>query len=125
MDSFTLYTWNEAVALVTSVAFGTGAYIAFVKQRQIKKVNLTFILTVIGINTFFTYVASEILKVTSWGVYRNIVLPIVAFSGQYLMDWFDKKYLKIFDAGFEKVTGKKLENDGTDENNYNEERDSD
>ena len=54
-------------------------------------------------NLFVTFVASEAMKLWNFGSYRTVFLPLIAYPGQYLMEWFDKRYLKIFDKGASKV----------------------
>lgn len=54
-------------------------------------------------NLFVTFVASEAMKLWNFGIYRTIFLPLIAYAGQYLMEWFDKRYLKIFDSGASKI----------------------
>lgn len=114
MQQITVYNINEITALITAVLIGTGGYIGFVVVRKKKEINFKFIFWVLMINLFVTYLFSELLKVMNWGVYRTLVLPLVAYAGQYLIDWFDKRYLKIFDAGASKA-GLNI-NNNTDEN---------
>lgn len=111
MGQVTLYDLNGIIALLTSVIIGTGAYIAFVWKEKKEKVTIPYIIAVVTINMFFTYMASEILRIWKWGEYRTLILPAIAFVGQFLMDWFNKRYLKVFDAGLRKV--------GLDINNNN------
>ena len=56
-------------------------------------------------NTIFTWIASEILRHRGWGEVRGIVLIAVAFTGQWIVDYIDKRYLKLGDAAVKKVTG--------------------
>lgn len=116
MDNITLYSVNEVVALVTAVAIGTGAYVGFVVLKKQQKLSISFIIWVLLINLFVTYLASELLKILKWGEYRALALPVVAYIGQYLMEWFDKRYLKIFDSGIKKA--------GLDLNKNSDETDS-
>ena len=60
---------------------------------------------VLLVNTIFTWIASEILRFKGWGEMRGIVLIAVAFTGQWIVDYIDKRYLKIGDATIKKVTG--------------------
>ena len=117
-----IYNLNEIIALVTSVFIGTGAYIGFMVLKKQKKASISFIIIVLFINTLVTYVASGILKKTSLGEYRTIVLPIIAYLGQYFMEWVDKRFLKLFDAGAKKV-GLPLDNtnDELEQNNIQDE----
>lgn len=103
MQNITLYSWNEIIALVTSVIMGTGAYLGFIVLKKQQKVSTKFIFWVFVINLFVTYIVSELLKVMKWGEYRTLVLPLVAYAGQYFMEWFDRRYLKIFDSGLKKA----------------------
>lgn len=117
----TIYSTNEIIALVSAVAIGSGAYIGFVVLRKEQKLSIKFIFLVLTINLFVTYVASEILKIFKWGEYRSLSLPMVAFAGQYLMEWFDKRYLKIFDSAIKKTGLNINENkDETDTENIEE-----
>ena len=60
---------------------------------------------VLLVNTIFTWIASEILRHKGWGEMRGIVLIAVAFTGQWIVDYIDKRYLKLGDAAIKKVTG--------------------
>ena len=116
MENITSYNISEIVALLTSVLIGSGAYIAFVRANRGKPVKLPFIISTVVINVFLTNVASEVLKIAEWGAYRSLVLPVVAYCGQYLLEWFDKHRENIFDsaskkAGFDFTQEKKEENE--------------
>lgn len=103
MQNTLVYDINEIFALVIAVIMGTGAYIGFMVLKKQKKISISFVLVVIFINLFVTYIASGILKKTSMGEYRTILLPVIAYLGQYVMEWVDKRFLKIFDAGAKKL----------------------
>ena len=123
MENITSYNISEIVALLTSVLIGSGAYIAFVRANREKPVNLPFIISTVAINIFLTNVASEVLKIAEWGAYRSLVLPVVAYCGQYLLEWFDKRRENIFDsaskkAGFD-LTQEKQEKKEENENEGN------
>ena len=114
MENITSYNISEIVALLTSILIGSGAYIAFVRSNREKPVSLPFITSTVAINIFLTNVASEVLKIAEWGAYRSLVLPVVAYCGQYLLEWFDKHRENIFDtaskkAGFDFTQEKKKE----------------
>ena len=121
MQNIILYDWTEIFALVISVAMGTGTYLGFIKLNRGKKVKLSSVGLVLIMNLTVTYVASEILKKTSLGEYRTISLPIIAYLGQYFLEWLDKTYPRIFNAGAKKLgvdiddTVKEQENNSTDE----------
>lgn len=115
MEQVTLYNVNEIIALLTSVIIGTGAYVAFVWKEKKIKVTISFVSAVVAINMFFTYMASEGLRIWELGGYRTLILPAIAFLGQFLMEWFNKRYFKIFDAGLGKV-GLKINNKEDEEN---------
>ena len=66
---------------------------------------------VLLVNTIFTWVASEILRFNGWGELRGIVLILVAFTGQWIVDYIDRRYLKLGDAAIKKVTGIDLNKD--------------
>ena len=122
MQKIIVYDINEIFALIIAVIMGTGAYIGFMVLKKQKKVSISFIIIVLFINTLVTYVASGILKKTSMGEYRTIVLPIIAYLGQYVMEWVDKRFLKLFDAGAKKM-GLNLDNtdDELEQNNIQDE----
>ena len=116
MENITSYNISEIVALLTAVLIGSGAYIAFVRANREKPVNLPFIISTVAINIFLTNVASEVLKIAEWGAYRSLILPVVAYCGHYLLEWFDKRRENIFDsvskkAGFDLTQEKKEENE--------------
>ncbi|WP_312394763.1 hypothetical protein [Chryseobacterium sp.] len=114
MENITTYNISEYLALVFSVLIGSGAYISFVYIKNKQKISAAYVIAVLLINLCLTYVASGILKVLNWSEWRSPSLPIVAFAGQYLTDWFDKRYLKIFDTA-SKRAGLKID----DQNEYN------
>ena len=118
MQNIILYDWTEIFALVISVVMGTGTYIGFIKLNRGKQVKLSSIGLVLLMNLTVTYVASEILKKTSLGEYRTISLPIIAYLGQYFLEWLDKAYPKIFNAGAKKI-GIDVENTYTEQENNN------
>lgn len=118
MEYISTYNISEIIALLTAVLIGSGAYIAFVRVKREKPVNLTFIITTVVINIFLTNAAAEILKLFNWGAYRALVLPVVAYCGQYLLEWFDKRREKIFDSASKKA-GFNLENEKQNENEGN------
>lgn len=110
MESFTMYTWNEFMALLMSVIFGSGAYISFVNQKKIEKVNLTFIITVLFLSIFAAHLVSEWLKLTTWGEqYRNIIIPLISFFGYQLIERTVKELPGLFKIVVKKVTGEELE----------------
>lgn len=98
MENLTSYNISEYLALVFSVLIGSGAYISFVYIKNKQKISIAYVVAVLLINLCLTYVASELLKAFNWSEWRNPSLPMVAFAGQYLTDWLDKRYLKIFDT---------------------------
>ena len=97
MDVLSL-TKFEMLAIVISVVLGTGAYIGIVHLKKKAKIDLAFILSVLFINFWVTYMLSEFLKSRGWGQFRGWSLPLIACFGVYLMEWIDKRYLKIFDV---------------------------
>lgn len=105
MENYIPYSLNGWVALLASVFVGSGAYIMFVAEKRGQNLRWTFVFMVFFVNSFITWTVAEILKFKNWGEYRGFSLPLVAFFGQYFLDWVDKRYLKIGDAGFKKVTG--------------------
>lgn len=121
MQNIILYDWSEIFALVISVVMGTGTYLGFMKLNRGKQIKLSTVGLVLIMNLTVTYVVSEILKKTSLGEYRTISLPIIAYLGQYFLEWLDKTYPRIFNAGAKKLgvdiddTVKEQENNNTDE----------
>ena len=125
MQDFTLYNTNEIVALVIAVVMGTSAYIGVVYNKDKKKITWSFAVAVFVINLFFTWVASEWLRVLKWGAFRSAALPLVAFLGQFISDYISKNYPKIFDATLRKgglnidSSETNLETDNNTENEKN------
>lgn len=109
MQNVTTYDVNEIIALIISVLIGTGAYLGFIMIRKNQVISIKLVLGILAINLFITYIFSGVLRIFKWGEYRIIILPLVAYGGQYLADWFDRRYPKIFDAGFKKVSGVDIE----------------
>lgn len=118
MQNFQIKDMNEIIALIVSVLIGTGAYLGFVILKKNQKASFKMI-WILVINLFVTYLVSEALKIFKWGEYRTLILPPVAYAGQYLTDWFDKRYPKIFDSGVNKM-GLDLDNNNVEENDDTE-----
>ena len=97
MENITAYTFPEVIALVSAVTLGSGAYISFIVSRKKQEMNTKTIVLILVMNGFLTYIASEALKLFNWGGYRSAGLPVVAFIGQYLLDWIDRRKFKLFD----------------------------
>ncbi|WP_284460770.1 hypothetical protein [Chryseobacterium sp.] len=116
MENTTAYNISEYLALIFSVLIGSGAYISFVYIKNKQKISAAYIIAVLLINLCLTYVASELLKALNWNEWRSPSLPVVAFAGQYLTDWFDKRYLKIFDTA-SKRAGINIEENKDESNN--------
>lgn len=114
------YNIGELVALLVSVLIGTGAYLGFIILNKNQKVNLKFVFLILMINLFVTYIVSEAIKIFKFGEYRTIILPFVAYAGQYIIEWFDKRYLKIFDKSVSKVGIDLNDNDNNNEQNDND-----
>lgn len=104
------YNISEILAVIFSVLIGSGAYISFVYIKNKQKISAAYVVAVLLINLCLTYVASELLKAFNWSQWRSPSLPMVAFAGQYLTDWLDKRYFKIFDTAAKRA-GLKLDND--------------
>ena len=105
MENITPYNIYEWIALVASIIVGSSAYIFFIAEKKNKHLRRRFVIMVLLVNTIFTWIASEILRFKGWGEMRGIVLIAVAFTGQWIVDYIDKRYLKIGDATIKKVTG--------------------
>ena len=103
MQDLTLPTLNEVIAMIISVILGTSAYLGFMITYKKMEIVKWKVLLVFIMNLFVTFVASEAMKLWNFGIYRTIFLPLIAYAGQYLMEWFDKRYLKIFDSGAGKI----------------------
>ncbi|WP_347218130.1 hypothetical protein [Chryseobacterium sp.] len=104
------YNISEILAVIFSVLIGSGAYISFVYIKNKQKISASYIIAVLLINLCLTYVASELLKAFDWSQWRSPSLPMVAFGGQYLTDWLDKRYFKIFDTAAKRA-GLKFDDD--------------
>ena len=103
MHDLTLPTLNEVIAMIISVILGTSAYLGFMITYKKMEIVKWKVLLVFIMNLFVTFVASEAMKLWNFGSYRTVFLPLIAYAGQYLMEWFDKRYLKIFDSGAGKI----------------------
>ena len=105
MENITPYNIYEWIALVASIIVGSSAYMFFIAEKKNQHLRCRFVMMVLLVNTIFTWIASEILRFKGWGEMRGIVLIAVAFTGQWIVDYIDKRYLKIGDAAIKKVTG--------------------
>ena len=105
MENITSYNIYEWIALVASIIVGSSAYMFFIAEKKNQHLRFRYVVMVLLVNTIFTWIASEILRYKGWGEMRGIVLIAVAFTGQWIVDYVDKRYLKLGDAAIKKVTG--------------------
>lgn len=105
MENITPYNIYEWIALIASIIVGSSAYMFFIAEKKNQHLRTRYVMMVLLVNTIFTWIASEILRHRGWGEVRGIVLIAVAFTGQWIVDYIDKRYLKIGDAAIKKVTG--------------------
>ena len=112
---------NEALALIFSVLTGTGGYVAFLKYVKKEKPSFGQMVMLFLINLFVAHAFSELMKYFGLGEARSAFLPIISFSGLYIVVWFDKRREKIFDAGVKKA-GLEIEEDDDKENITNNEK---
>ena len=105
MENITPYNIYEWIALITSIIVGSSAYMFFIAEKKNQHIRIRYAIMVLLVNTIFTWIASEILRHRGWGEVRGIVLIAVAFTGQWIVDYIDKRYLKLGDAAVKKVTG--------------------
>ena len=105
MENVTPYNIYEWIALIASIIVGSSAYMFFIAEKRNQHIRIRYVMMVLLVNTIFTWIASEILRYKGWGEVRGIVLTAVAFTGQWIVDYIDKRYLKLVDAAVKKVTG--------------------
>ena len=105
MENITPYSFYEWTALVASIIVGSSAYMFFIAEKKNQHLRRRYVIMVLLVNTNLTWIASEILRYYGWGEMRGIVLVAVAFTGQWIVDYIDKRYLKLGDAALKKVTG--------------------
>ena len=105
MENITPYNIYEWIALIASIIVGSCAYMFFIAEKKNQHLRTRYVVMVLLVNTIFTWIASEILRYKGWGEMRGIVLIAVAFTGQWIVDYIDKRYLKLGDAAIKKVTG--------------------
>ena len=105
MENITPYNIYEWIALIASIIVGSSAYMFFIAEKKNQHLRPRYVMMVLLVNTIFTWIASEILRHKGWGEMRGIVLIAVAFTGQWIVDYIDKRYLKLGDAAIKKVTG--------------------
>ena len=118
MERIINFLGAERASLLSAVLLGSGAYVAFVVLQKRHNLTVKFVVLVLFINLFVTYLFSELLKVFKWGAYKDLILPLVSYGGQNLVDWFDKRYMKLLDAGAKKV-GLNIDTDDMENNNPN------
>ena len=119
MTPYNIYEW---IALIASIIVGSSAYMFFIAEKKNQHLRFRYVMMVILVNATLTWIASEILRYYGWGELRGIILVSVAFSGQWIVDYIDKRYLKLGDAAIKKVTGVDLNknNDYEQQKEYNE-----
>ena len=105
MENITPYSLHELIALIASIIVGSSAYIFFIAENKNQHLRRRFVIMVFLVNTTITWIASEILRYYGWGELRGIILVSVAFTGQWIVDYIDRRYLKLGDAALKKVTG--------------------
>ena len=118
MERIINFIGAERASLLSAVLIGSGAYVAFVVLQKRHILTVKFVVLVLFINLFVTYLSSGLLKVFKWGAYKDLILPLVSYAGQNLVYWFDKRYMKLLDAGAKKV-GLNIDTDDMENNNPN------
>ena len=103
MENITPYSFYEWTALVASIIVGSSAYIFFIAEKKHQDLRRRYVIMVLLVNTTLTWIASEILRYYGWGELGGIILVSVAFTGQWIVDYINKRYLKIGDAALKKV----------------------
>ena len=105
MENITPYSFYEWTALVASIIVGSSAYMFFIAEKKNQHLRTRYVIMVLLVNTNLTWIASEILRHYGLGEMRGVVLVAVAFTGQWIVDYINKRYLKLGDAAIKKVTG--------------------
>ena len=108
---------NEIAALIISVSIGTAGYTAFLRLVKKENTNLASMIWLFMLNLLVAHSFSELMKYYNMGEARAAFLPIISFMGLYILIWFDKRYLKIFDAGLKKTTGLDIEDRNNKDDN--------
>ena len=102
MTPYNIYEW---IALIASIIVGSSAYMFFIAEKKNQHLRFRYVMMVILVNATLTWIASEILRYYGWGELRGIILVSVAFTGQWIVEYINKRYLKLGDAALKKVTG--------------------
>ena len=115
MENLTIINISELLVIIFSVLLGSGAYISFVHRKNKEKISISYILPILIVNLFWTYLVSKLLTVANLGKWSDPALLMVAFCGQYIAEWFHKNNPKLFDFAAKKV-GVDLNNKKDDNN---------
>lgn len=112
MQDIQLYTTNQIIILVVSVALGSGMYIMTVWQEQPRSMGARLVITTVVMSAGVTHAVYQIAIYYGWGIITNVALLAAAFFATMLIEQLKLKFPKIFDAGFRKV-GMDLDPNGT------------
>lgn len=103
MLELTLPSLIELTAIGASVILGTISFLGYTVVYKKQKINWLNVLLILFMNSMITLVASEAMKMWNLGGYRTIFLPLIAYMGQYLFNWLDKRRDSIFDSAAGKI----------------------
>lgn len=98
MQQLALPTVNEIIVISVSVLLGTISYLGYIIIHEKQKVSFWRVFLMLFMNCTVTYMASEAMKMWGMGAYRTIFLTAIAYSGQYIFVWYNKKRTRVFDS---------------------------
>jgi CHASE2 domain-containing sensor protein len=111
-----LDTWEDWIAeiliFLVAVSLGSVARIAFLyKKKRIDSFMEAGLIFLLGLS--FGFLANVLIYYYNVQFPRFVAVWVASFMGEILAFWSDKRGFKMLDKGFEKLTGKSLE-DGQD-----------
>lgn len=92
---------KEIIVAVGCVIAGTGGAIAF--DSRSKQITFRRIVGSFFMGLLVGMVANELVKIFNFQQWKVVSIMVGAFIAEYLLTWFSKRYMKIFDGASKKA----------------------
>lgn len=110
----------EAGIFVVAVLLGSGIRIAMKSQKR-NGVSKKEAMIILFFGFSLGFAANYAMLFYEWNVPRPLIVWAVSLLAEFILIWIEKRYPKLFDSIFEKVTQTKIKEDEPEEVNYEDE----
>ena len=100
MLSFDKFLLKDYGVLLICVIIGTGGMLAF--DSRTRKIDLRRIFSSFFMGLFIGFLAKETVEILGWKRFEVLLMVSTSAIAEYVMLWFSKRYMKVFDAVLKK-----------------------